>query len=149
MDITQSVFRIEPNMPVTAYKTYAFNSPQSTHFREATCQEVDCPMYLKGWRMAYDLSDPAKAKAANWIRLHSGRKFTSDESVPGKVILTFHSGQQCFTKHTVPLDRPAIFISRGGDWRATTEAPQKLNAEDWVDSFANHQDRLATRLAQG
>jgi hypothetical protein len=141
--------RIEPNLPVGAYQTYSLHAPVNTHRRYATCQEVDCPAFAKGWKMGFDLTDPEKSAAAKWIRLHSGRRFTVDESVVGKVILTFHSGQSCFQKHTVSIEREPIYVVRGGDWRAQIGDSRRFQADDWVDHFANHQDQLATKINQG
>lgn len=137
-----------PQMPVQAYKTYGILAPSATHRRKATCSEVDCPQWANGWRMGFDVSDASKAAAVNWLRLHSGRTFTT-EQIGDKVTLTFPAGQTCFATHTLPLEREPLYIVRGGDWRAVTSSPVKFNADDWVDDFANHQDKLAQRLEQG
>ena len=36
------VNRILPALPVTAMKTYSIDAPMGTHFRAATCVEVEC-----------------------------------------------------------------------------------------------------------
>ena len=140
---------IEPAMRPDQYKTYQMLAPQRTHRRKATCAEVSCPAYANGFKMGFDLSDPDRAKAAKWIRLHSGRKFTVDESVPGKVILTFPSGQSCFQTHTISIEREPFYIVRGGDARATIGELLKRTPDHWVDDFANHQDRLHTAHERG
>jgi hypothetical protein len=142
--------RIQPQLPASAMKTYAVRQPLTTHYRPATCAEVECEASVKGWNSALDTTNPEHAKAATWIRMQSGRAFTVIEAGP---VVTFHfpPGQQCFRKHQVPLERPQIFVVREGDFRgnprgvaAITRAPA-----DWVDDFANHQQTLADRLAQG
>lgn len=100
--------------------------------------------------MGFDLSDPVKAKAARWIRMHSGRTFTV-EQVGTKLILTFSAGQECFGTHTTSLEREPFYVVREGDFRGNPRQTPTVrrNADDWVDDFATHQDRLATRLEQG
>jgi hypothetical protein len=44
------LFRIEPQLPVGATKTYSALAPLATHFRAATCEDVDCGNYLHGWK---------------------------------------------------------------------------------------------------
>ena|ERR1700752_699238 len=139
----------EPAMRPDQYVTYSMHAPLRTHHRPATCAEAGCQAYAKGFKMGFDLSDPEKAKAAEWIRLHSGRKFTVDESIPGKVILSFPSGQSCFQSHTVSLEREPLYVVRGGDRRARVGSRKVFTPENWVDNFANHQDRLYTRQQQG
>lgn len=146
--------RIDPKMGPEGYKTYELRAPISTHRRQATCQETNCEYYRNGWRSGFDLSNPEAAKAAKWIRMQSGYTYTV-EQMGTKLILTFAAGQQCIEgragRHTVSLEREPFYVVRGGDYRGN---PRQIplvrrNEADWVDDFANHQDRLATRLEQG
>jgi hypothetical protein len=157
--MARQLFRIEPKLPAGAMKTYAILRPTSTHFRPATCAEVDCPQYLHGWRTVVDESTDLGARQAHYIRTQSGRSFHEQRDrtgvgVLGAVTFTFGPGQMCFrtADHRVPVGRPELFVVREGDWRGNprrTEPRVHKRAADWVDDFANHQDRLATRLGQG
>lgn len=141
-------FRLPPKLPVQAYQTYQIWSPVRTHTRRATCAEVECEASLKGWRTVADVSTDIGRKRANYIRLASGRHFTVAQA--GDVVtFTFPAGQRCFAEHRVALDRPALFLRRGGDWRAQTSEPVQFRAEDWVDDFANHQIDLAEAKKRG
>ena len=40
----------EPLLPSGSMKTYQMAQPLKTHWRPASCEEVDCPNYLSGWR---------------------------------------------------------------------------------------------------
>ena len=95
--------------PVEHQRTFQIDQPLETHFRRATCQEVECKAYAFGWKMGFDLTDPDKVAAARAIRDKSGRTFTVelvDALGPNpKVILTFAAGQRCFQTHRVPLER--------------------------------------------
>lgn len=142
------VNRIQPAMPVGAYQTYQAVRPRSTHTRPATCREVDCEAFHKGWTTTVDVSSDLGRRQANYIRLRSGRHFTAAETGP-LVTFTFPPGQKCFAEHRVDVDRPTIFLRRGGDWRAVTSDPVHLTEADWVDDFANHQAKLAEIIERG
>lgn len=140
--------RLQPAMPVTAYKTYQIKAPLSTHFRPATCAEVDCPDYLNGWRVRWESLTPDLRHAATT----SGRRYRLDAVSATESWLLYEAGQPCFraAEHRKRLERPELFIVRGGDWRqAVGEARQHSRADDWVDDFANHQSRISAAKERG
>lgn len=149
--MSQQPFRIPPAMPVTSYKTYRVTAPLATHFRTATCAEVNCPTQAGGWITAVDETDELGAKQAFYIRNHSGRRYTEDRNhAPGLTAFVFPPGEECFAAHKVPLDRPALFIVRSGDWRGNPfDDAVRRRPDDWVDDFANHQQQLADKINQG
>lgn len=140
--------RIQPLGPVQAYKTYSVHSPLQSHFREASCSEVECDAHAHGWVTMIDTATDLGRQQANYIRLHSGRAFTVAE-LGTMVTFTFGPGQKCFQTHRVALNREPICSVRGGDWRGVTAPSRILRPDDWVDDFANHQDRLKTRVERG
>jgi hypothetical protein len=80
---------------------------------------------------------------ANYIRLHSGRHFSTNQPGPDMLItFVFPAGQMCFSEHKVPLDREPFFRKLAGDWRKY-DSGQVLRARDWLDDFGEHQQRLA------
>lgn len=145
--------RIEPALPVGAVKTYGILAPRSTHWRPSTCAEVECPAWRSGWRTLVQVTTELGAQQAYYIRMHSGRAFTAgDPDADGMVTFVFPPGQQCFAEHPKRLEREEIYVVRDGDWRGNprgTAPTRHKRAADWVDDFANHQDRLATRYGQG
>jgi hypothetical protein len=146
--------RIAPQLPAHAMKTYELRQPLATHFRVATCAEVDCPQWAHGWQTGFDLTDAEQVGLANWVRNRSGLIFTFVQ-LETRVVFSFPQGQQCLRSrvrpHRLPLDRDPIALVRGGDWRGNPrrEGRKHVRLDDWVDDFASHQDRLATRLEQG
>lgn len=143
--------RVEPNMPVHAYKTYAIASPISTHYRDGTCEEAGCLAHQHGWQTGVDEATELGQRQAHYIRKLSGRRFTERRTEVGLTAFTFEAGQDCFTRHKVPLDRPEFYLVRGGDWRGdpTGQGPfMHSGADAWVNDFGEHQDRLA-RLING
>lgn len=150
----RQVNRITPQMPAANYTTFAISAPLATHHRQASCQEVECEAYANGWVTRIDTASDLGAKQANYIRLRAGRAFTAAPIAPDASIVefTFPPGQQCFRTHHVPLEREPLYTVRGGDWRGDPRGEGvrwHASGDDWVDQFANHQDRLAARLAQG
>ena len=148
--------RASAQLPERAMKTYALAAPISTHRRIATCAEVRCERQARGWRTLLDVSVPAHASAANWIRLHSGLSFTVEQDGDA-VTFTFPAGQQCFEginrQHTVTLEREPLYFVRGGDWRTDWRTRRdtaiEMHVADWVDDFANHQQAIADAHSAG
>lgn len=144
------LMRPDPILPVQGMETYEIISPVQTHTRPATCAEVDCPAHLNGWITKIDSATELGRKQLNYIRLHSGREFADVTPIGTTVVeLLFNAGQECFAEHRVPLDRPALFLKRGGDWRARTYEPIRMRSVDWVDDFANHQESIVDRQRRG
>ena len=145
--------RPDPLMGPNAYKTYSLRALR----RRATCQEIDCPNYLNGWtfKVSHLEADPQ----LNHIARTSGKQFREAE-LNGEKYLVFEPGQQCFAAatHTVlredMQEKPLLFVGRG-DHRTFTrqglppDAIRHKRPEDWVDDFANHQDKLKTEFDRG
>lgn len=144
----QQPFRLDPQGPVGAYKTYAISAPVATHSRPATCEEAGCLNYHNGWitkvPVGSDLEDAIKA---------SGRKWSYVAKVGPNHEYTFPAGTECFrsSTHRVPLDRPQLFVVRDGDWRGndTGRSFRHSRPEHWVEDFAEHQDRIKTLHDRG
>lgn len=146
-------FRIAPRMAPAAYKTYALQLPKVTHYRKATCQEVECEAYARGWVTKIDVSTPLGQRQARYIVDHSNRKFTETTAINSSVIreFMFPHGQQCFADHQVPLEREPLYVVRGGDWRGNprNEHRTHVRAADWVEDFATHQQNIVDEIERG
>ena len=135
--------RIPPRLAAHQYRTFAMRAPLGTHFRPASCEEMDCPAYLQGWTTRVDLSTDLGQAQARYIRKDSGRTFTEVE--PG--VFRFEPGQACFraSDHRTRNDRPEMYLIRNGDHRVPDRVadPQVLSPDSWVDAFRTHTERLA------
>lgn len=136
--------------PAHSMRTFQIDQPLDSHFRRATCAEVECTAAASGWVMGFDLTDPEKAAAARWIRDHSGRTFSA-ALTSGKVVLTFPAGQTCFAKHRVPLEREPFYVVRGGDFRGNPRRERVVHrtADTFVDQWDNDLGRLNTIRERG
>lgn len=92
MIFSQQVSRPVPGVPVGAMKTYVVHIPVATHWRKASCAEIDCPHYLNGWITPVDRLTARDAHLAR----HSGRRYTT---------ITFD--EDVFTRAFDPGDYPA------------------------------------------
>jgi hypothetical protein len=138
--------RIRPNMEPTDYTTYQVISPHDTAIVTA-CQNVGCAAWRYGWDTAIDERTEQGQAQAFYIRTQSGRTFREMPAAGGLTVFRFESGQRCFAEHST---RPEIFRQVAGDFRiAGPELRRYVRAEDWVEDFADNQDRLAERLRRG
>lgn len=149
-------FRLPPRLPVTAVQTYQVSSPLSSHWRPATCEEVDCPQWRSGWRIRTDDLTPQQLQAARDPK----RKFTALDVSATEHWLVFEPGQPCFLvwpgtgplldRHHRVQVRPELYVIRDGDWRGNpTGRRHVLGAQAWLDDFGEHQETLADRLKEG
>jgi hypothetical protein len=157
-------FRATPAMPVQAYKTYRVASPVGTHWREATCAEVDCERWRDGWDTIVDEGTGLGMQQAAYIRAECvsvlavvqpgdpRRRYSESRGEDGRTVFSFPPGQQCFAgePHRVRLARPELYLVRGGDWRANTGLIRRhTGPADWVEDFAENQDRITTVINRG
>lgn len=138
---------LDPRLPSRFYKSYRILAPAPTHFRPATCAEVDCPPYLHGWRTRVEGLPPELVHTART----SGRRYTEMHVAEGETWLIFEAGQPCFkaSEHRVRIDRPEIYIVADGDRRASMNHRRHANAADWVEDFGENQQRLADQAERG
>lgn len=148
--------RFTPRMPVGAYQTYRIVAPVSTHWRPATCAEVECTAYERGWASTVIAGDDMEAtllRASDGLIDGRRRRYTRHPQPDGFVRYVFGPGQPCFkaSTHRVRLDRQEIYLRRGGDWRGnpTGEVVRHSRPEHWVEDFGEHQQAIADRIAKG
>lgn len=143
-------------IPPRYTQTYKMLAPLNTHWRPATCDEVDCPTvqpancadvdcgpHLNGWKTVV----PAGSDLADLAR-GSGRQFVEVPVDGGLVEFRFPAGQRCFArhqregagpcqqKHVVPLERPGIYVVRGA------QTVRFSRSELWAEHWAEHADRI-------
>jgi hypothetical protein len=139
-----------PQLPTGAYKTFKVSSPLATHYRRATCEEVNCEAYTNGWTInKADVTDQLMH-----VIKDSGRHYTEKTlELGGDIYLVFPPGQMCFAamQHVVPLNRPEFYFAGRGDFRSFSvrRAHKYDRADQWQHDFAEVQDRNATLIQRG
>lgn len=143
---TPEGMRLLPRHRPSAYQTFSVHRPLATHWRPATCKEVECPDYLHGWRLRVEGLDARDVHLAT----HCGRSFQRVEVAQGETWLVFQAGQACFqaARHQKPLERPELYVVRGGDWRELGD-PHQLSPTSWVDSFGENQQAIRDSIGRG
>lgn len=143
-------FRPEPVLRAEHMKTYAIVRKDGLHYRPATCAEVECPQWAHGWQTRVPTGSDLDKYLAS--KAH-GRAFTYGFREKGERTYLFPSGQECFrsSMHRVPIEREPFFVVRDGDWRGNPRGTAAVNRrpDDWVDDFANHQQRIADARDRG
>jgi capsid protein len=140
--------RIEPALPAQAFRTFQISAPVASHFRPASCAEVDCPNWLNGWRVQVEKLTPELLHAAKT----SGRRHREEPLAPGVTWLVFEAGQPCFRagQHRTPIGRPELYLVRDGDWRQSYgQARQHTRPEHWVEEMSENQQRLIDAKQRG
>ena len=145
---------IMPLMDADAYKTYGMSMPLTTHWRKATCEEIECEAQRNGWVSTFDLSTELGRKQFAYCQADKSRSYSMQRPSADLVKLVYKPGNECFRRsdHRLPLERPARFVVAGGDWRGNprrTPARVHVRAEDWVEDFSEHQDALASAIERG
>jgi hypothetical protein len=144
----QQVFRPQPKMAITAYKTYAVRVPRSTHTERISCTAAECDQHRDGWRTVLDTAEAAQLQLARWIRDECRRSFSW--SMAGTVVtFDFPAGQTCFREHRRQI-RPGLYVVRDGDYRGNPSGWKATMTERaWVDDFGEHQQTLADEQKKG
>lgn len=145
--------RIQPVGPPQAYQTFAIHSPLATHHRPATCAEAECEAHLTGWDSVIDESTELGQQQAYYIRHDTSRHHTETKRPDGLTEFHFEPGQKCFASdsHTVPLERPELYLVRAGDWRRQGRGTvrQHSGPDPWLDEFQTNQEAIQAQIDKG
>ena len=139
------MMRVDPTLPVGAVETFQIAAPRSTHWRSATCAEVQCQPHLSGWVTKVLAGSPdeqllRQARRNLWSRV---------EAAPdGFLNYHFTAGVKCLgaVRHRIRIDRPELFVLRDGDWRWLGEPRVFDRSDQWVDHFATRLDQIKTAI---
>jgi hypothetical protein len=147
--------RLAPDAGPEHFKTYNWSAPLETHWRRATCEEVDCEQMKYGFVTTVDFSTELGQKQLHYLTQEDkDRRYSMQRTGPFEVKLIYGPGNPCMKRaeHRVPIGRPPLFVVTGGDWRGNPLGTRPLkhkSAEDWVDDFANHQQAIIDRIKRG
>lgn len=145
--------RMPAALPVGTMQTYAIKAPRQTHTRPATCEEVGCAQFLKGWITTVPINSPqhdmlkqvVKGRSPDGLK-RDAKEITQIGSPEAEFL--FNPGTPCFraSMHRKKLDRPELYLVRGGDWRANTGLIRRHNKpEHWVEDMQTTLDAVAKR----
>lgn len=151
--LNRPINRMPVKAPVTAMQTFKVASPRQTHTRPATCAEVGCKAFLKGWVTTVPAGSPQERSLRQFTGRHApdglrrdGREVAA--MAPGTVSFMFAPGSPCFkaSTHRKSLERPELYLVRGGDWRANTGLIRRhTRPEHWTEDMQTTFDAVARR----
>lgn len=144
--------RPDPVAPVQAYRTYQIVAPQETHWRPATCAEVDCPNWRNGFKVPVPAGEEGD-KRAHLIKT-SGKPYRVEPGEDGIRWAVFPEGTACFSEPTHRVQyRPERYIVRPGDWRGNPggrgAVREHTRPADWVEDVALHTAKVFDELRKG
>ena len=122
------VYRISRSRPIpSAIRGQVSHVRDPNFWRKATCEEVGCISFLKGWVTTLDMSPDQESHEIQmnqtrykYIKDKSGREFT--ESIDEFVMsLRFNPGQTCFSAHHTPIQIDPTFIIMGKGTRSIVD----------------------------
>lgn len=121
---------------------HIFAAPTRTHWRRATCEEVDCVAWREGWVVDIDTNQDPGAGQALFLRSRRDRWRFTEEPLPGnRTRFRFPAGQTCLKAagHRIRnRDVPGVFAIA-----ADGQRPRVVSPEQWTNEFGETLDRLA------
>jgi len=115
-------------------KVFQATWPKSSHWRSATCQEVDCPHYLLGWVTKVVIGSD------NDLYIRADRKRRYKMVKEGDLHnYIFEAGQQCFRSeagaHYIRLERGPWLTVNALDRQPSRLERDAMESERWIDEF--------------
>jgi hypothetical protein len=138
-----------PKLGPQAYKSYSWRQPLQTHFRRVTCADVRCAEYVNGWVTVVDTATELGQRQYDYLSRDRTRSPHAEKTGTSLVSFTYPPGSQPFDstrhEHYRPIGYEPVTVVHGGDFRGNPrrDPPRIMRPQDWVDDFANHQERLA------
>lgn len=138
--------RPAPGLPVEAMRTHHILAPLSSHWRKATCEEIDCPEFRKGYGIPLkSLDDEDLGLIRRFVETYRIR-CSRVEVENGEWHLWVEAGQRCLraSTHRLRLDREEHFLTRNGDWRGSDGADPLVfsGADAWADHLQTCLDNI-------
>ena len=120
--------------------TYQISWNRDTHFRVATCDEVDCPHFINGWVTRVVIGSPQD----HYIKQDTSRKSIGVKIDDATIEYYYESGQKCFRQHQTKVERaPFLTIDQVGK-ESGRLIRNNIDFDEWTDRF-NEQSYRATR----
>lgn len=143
-----------PKRGPESFKTYTTVAPLSTHWRPATCEEVDCPDYLKGFVTTVDTGTELGQRQFHFLTHDKKRSYSMQNVGAGLFKFVYKPGNICmrWNEHRLPIGRPPLYLVRGGDWRGNPRRVPTVRhrtVAHWIEDFSIHQDMIATAIQRG
>ena len=126
---------------------YRILNPVQTHFRPATCAEVNCEHYLNGWRVRIDSLPPELVHVART----SGRQYEELRFAEGETYLVFEAGQACFkaSQHRTNAGRTPLYVVDTPTDNGRARRRIHTSNDSWADDLHSHTDAVLGAINKG
>lgn len=146
--------RIPPRIESKYLKTYSWLRPLNTHWRPATCEEVQCEDFVNGFKLTIDVSTKLGQRQYDFITHDRERSYTIEREGVYLYHFIYGPGNRGFAgdkhDHRLPIEREPLLFVRAGDWRQYLGEPfQHKYVDDWVEDIAQNQDAIIAIQKRG
>lgn len=136
-------------------RTYRVAAPVASHYRPATCAEVECEQHQRGWATVVDEATDLGRQQAAYIRQECAstatpaqpgdgrRRYRERRTEAGWTAFEFPAGQTCFGQHRVPLERPYLYLASAAGHTI------RHTPDTFIEDSAGHLDKLHTIRERG
>ena len=110
--------------------------------------------YINGFTLTIDISTPLGQKQYDFCTHDRERSYTIDEQGMYVRHFIYPPGTRGFAgavhDHRLPVGREPLLFVRAGDWRRyLAPAYQHAYVDDWVEDFAENQNRITEIQKRG
>lgn len=123
---------------------YKIDRPLATHWRVASCEEVECQNYLNGFILPIDESSDLGQRQAAYLRNSQTRHFTERHGDGGITLFVFERGTRCFAVHKLPRDEPPNFLQI-----RPMQGVQRQPFVEWAERYNDQAERINVRIRSG
>lgn len=137
------------------YQSYEISRPLSTHWRKATCEQIECPGWTQGYEVVVDERTDLGQRQAAYLRdqlpIRSGRpvaKQYQDDMLMTHFV--FAPGTECMRagEHRTSNDRPPNFLKLIGDRQHGVSGVlvRHSGADSFVDDMSTHLEKISGQI---
>lgn len=126
---------------------YRILNPTESHFRPASCAEVNCEHYLNGWGVRINALPPEDVHAART----SGRRYKEVRVAEGETWLVFEPGQPCFKEktHRANIGRTPLYVVDTPSDNGRARRRIHTSNDSWADDLHSHMDDVLGEINKG
>ena len=120
--------------------------PLKTHWRIATCSEVECQAHEKGFRTIVDKNSAQAGYIRGDFKINgfvSGRPYQEQITADNKAVFTFAPGTECFASHKVQIGKADVLV------RQTIERKSILEPEQFIWLMNENHYAIKKALKEG
>ena len=122
------------------HTNYQTTWTRDAHFRIATCKEMECAHYTKGWITKAPIGSPED----DYIKSDKSRKWIAVKVDKAEIHYFFEAGQKCFRLHRVKVEKAPFFTVDQPGRETARLFRANMDFDEWTDRF-NEQSYRSTR----